>query len=150
MKLALSLLAVIAAVAVSFLFLLLFAMCMKSDSDTVQKAGFVFVIFAPTIALLIASLLVWKTGASWLIAPLGCLAAAVSYLLGGYVAEWATMSFAAKQVSRGFWAIYWVGGFFSTVASLLQLRGLWRFTFIELKKRPNQSPEPTRSARGSS
>ena len=124
MKIALSLMSVLAGVGAAAVCAVLYAACQVADSELVGKIGFVFVLLAPAAAMLVVMGLQAKIGATWLAAPLILLVAAVAYGGTGFLAEWAARSLASKSTTREFWAIYWVGGFAFTASYLFQCRYL--------------------------
>jgi hypothetical protein len=112
----------------------LFAVCHIRESLWIGTLGFMFIIFAPTAALLIAALLQTKIGPAWMAAPSAFLACAITYGCTGFVAEWTLMVLAEKETTREFWAFYWILGFAFSAIFLSQLRFLWGWTFAALQK----------------
>ena len=106
----------------------------------VGKIGFVFVIFAPSAALLLTLLFQTKIGTAALAAPLCLLACFLTYACTGFLAVWATQSIAGKIANRGFWAIYLVATFVFIAIHVYQARGLWRWTVAESQKSRIGSP----------
>lgn len=139
MKMLLSTFSILSGILTAVIGAFLFAACQRGDSELIGKLGFAFILFAPTAGMAVTLWLQVKIAAGWLAASLGLLVAIVTLCSNGFIADLITWSLAAKQTTRDFWAIYWVGGFALTAIYVLQggRRSLTRLALAELLQRPS-------------